>query len=107
MKCARDRLLEILAERSAMRLAIPASERPMFIVTHVSEWRAALSAEYGGEPVRITTQKVPRETRAARNQRIVESLQAGQPAKEIAQRERVSVAMVKQIRAKAKTLHCF
>jgi len=104
--CARDRLLRILAERSAMRLAIPVEDRPQFIVTHVSEWRAALSDEYGGEAVRLTTEKVPRETRFARNQRIVDALHAGQATKDIAKREHVSVALVKLIRAKVKTLPC-
>jgi hypothetical protein len=99
MNCARDRLLHILAERAASLHGLPAADRPEFIAAYVSEWRSALALEYAGETVRVTTERIPRETRADRDRRILAS--AGQPARAVAEREHVSLRHVLYVRRAA------
>ena len=97
--CARDRLLLILAERAASLHALPAGDRPQFIAAYVNEWRSALSSEYGGETVRVTTERIPRGTRADRDRRILAA--DGEPARTVAEREHVSLRHVLYVRRAA------
>lgn len=97
--CARDRLLLILAERAASVHGLAEPDRTPFVATYVTEWRLALSAEYSGETVRVTTERVPRETRADRDKRILAAV--GQPASVVAQREHVSQRHVLNVRRAA------
>lgn len=95
--CARDRLLEILAESAARLRPVPVAERRTFIEQHVATWRRVLAAEYGGETVRVTTEKLPREERAARDARILAARGSGVTARDVAQRERVSLRLVRMV----------
>ena len=99
MHCARDRLLQILAERAAdMRTTSPA-DRQRFVSEHVSEWRMALAQEYAGESVRIsvTTEKRLLSNRSERNRRIVQMAERGVPTRSIAEREGVSLRLVQML----------
>jgi hypothetical protein len=93
--CARTRLLEILATRAAEMRGVPPAERGRFVTEHVTEWQQTLSAEYAGETVRVTTERVTRTDRAARDARILAAKTAGDSARATAQRERVSLRLVR------------
>ena len=95
--CARDRLLEILATRTAEMRAVPPDQRRLFVSEHVLVWRQALSVEYAGETVRVTTERVTRTDRAARDARILAAKAAGETARATAQRERVSLRLVRMV----------
>jgi hypothetical protein len=100
MQCNRDRLLTILAERTADLRATPPAERHRFVTQHVSEWRLALSQAYAGETVRVTTERITRDTRAARNSRIVAALASGQAVAAVARAEGVSAYWARMIYAR-------
>lgn len=53
---------------------------------------------YGGETVRFCAAMTPPSTKLARQRRILNALQAGEPACSIAQRERVSDRHVRRLR---------
>lgn len=53
---------------------------------------------YGGETVRFCAAMTPPSTKLARQRRILNALQAGEPACSIAQRERVSAQWVRRLR---------
>ena len=92
--CARDRLLEILATRTAEMRSVPPSERKRFVIEHVEEWRRTLARTYAGETVRVTTERVDRN---ARDARIMAAKIAGETARATAQRERVSLRLVRLV----------
>jgi hypothetical protein len=94
MHCARDRLLQILAESAADMRNTPAAERRLFVTQAVSTWRQVLSREYGGESLRIYAERMPTEQRHQRNARILESLRAGVPRRAIARAEGVSMRLI-------------
>lgn len=95
--CARDRLLEILATRTAEMRSVPPSERKRFVIEHVEEWRRTLARTYAGETVRVTTERVTRGDRNARDARIMAAKIAGETARATAQRERVSLRLVRLV----------
>lgn len=53
---------------------------------------------YGGETVRFCAAMTPPSTKLARQRRILNALQAGEPVCSIAQRERVSTRHVRRLR---------
>lgn len=97
--CARDRLLEILATRTAEMRGVPPSERRRFVCEHISEWRHALAQAYGGETarVRVTTEKRLLENRSQRDAAIVRLARDGVPTRSIAERMRVSLRLVQLV----------
>ena len=67
---------------------------------HITAWRDALSTEYRGETVRVTTEVIPRETRRARDLLILAALTSGKPARQIAQQHAVSQRYVRLLKAR-------
>lgn len=96
----RDQLLRLLAESAVERLAVPPEKRPDAVANLVTVFNGELSRMFGGETVSFSTCRVPHETRAQRNQRIVAALEAGEPAAAVARREQVSVRLVRWLRQK-------
>ena len=98
MNCARDRMLMILATRTLDVQAAKPEDRVGLIDHYITAWREALSREYAGEGIRVTTERVTRETRRVRNDRISEALKRGESNSAIASREHVSTGLVKLIK---------
>ena len=98
--CVRDRVLSLLAEITAERLAVPDRERRLFVSDRMSEWRHALYEAYAGDEVRFGLRRTP-DSREARNRRILAAIAAGCPAVTVARRENVSVRLVQVIRQRA------
>ena len=96
----RDQFLRMLAERAVDRLSIPSENRRAAVDNLVCCWEGVLSVAYRGETVELTTCKVPRETRAARNERILAALEAGESTVAVAAREGVSPRLVRWLRGK-------
>ena len=97
--CNRDRLLEILATRTAEMRGVPPEQRKRFVCEHVTEWRHTLAAAYGGETarVRVTTEKRLLENRSQRDATIVRLAKDGIPTRSIAERMRVSMRLVQLV----------
>lgn len=97
----RDQLLRRLAELSLdVTGAVPPHLRGAAVDNLTTVFVAELSRLYGGGKLELSTPKVPPATRAQRNRRILDALEAGEPAATIARREQVSVRLVRWLRQK-------
>jgi hypothetical protein len=98
-------LLQIIIRAAAERLAqdacIPAANREAFRASAVAIFEQQVSAIIGSDTLRISGWAMPPSARHDRRERILASLAAGEPARQIAARELVSERWVRRLRSEA------
>lgn len=100
----RDEFLRLVARLAAAQAGIPADARQAFEDNVVCAANGELSRMFSGETVRFSICRVPHETRAQRNQRILTALEAGEAVAVVARRESVSPRLVQWLRQRQRNV---
>lgn len=94
----RDEIVRMVARLAAQQWGVPAERVEALEANVLAAVNGELSRMFGGTRLELTTCRVPHETRAARNARILAALERGEPASTVARREGVSPRMVRWLR---------
>lgn len=94
----RDEIVRMVARLAAQQWGVPPERVEALEANVLAAVNGELSRLFGGTRIEITTCRVPHETRAARNARILAAVQRGEAVAAVARREGVSPRMVRWLR---------